>query len=53
MKKILMLVLIICSSNMIKAQDSLSMRTGVNILVKVIEIGTTEDGNSFHLSIEY
>jgi hypothetical protein len=42
MKKILMLVLIICSSNMIKAQDTLSMRTGVNILVKVIEIGTTE-----------
>ena len=37
-----MLVLIICSSNMIKAQDTLSMRTGVNILVKVIEIGTTE-----------
>jgi hypothetical protein len=42
MKKILMLVLIICSSNMIKAQDTLLMRTGVNILVKVIEIGTTE-----------
>jgi len=42
MKYILLFILFICSSNNIKAQDTLSMRSGVNILVKVIEIGTTE-----------
>ena len=42
MKYLLLFILFICSSNNIKAQDTLSMRSGVNILVKVIEIGTTE-----------
>ena len=42
MKYILIFILFICSSNIIKAQDTLSMRSGENILVKVIEVGTTE-----------
>jgi len=42
MKYILLFILFICSSNIIKAQDTLSMRSGENILVKVIEVGTTE-----------
>ena len=42
MKNILLFILFICSSNIIKAQDTLSMRSGENILVKVIEVGTTE-----------
>jgi hypothetical protein len=42
MKKILLFILFICSSNIIKAQDTLSMRSGENILVKVIEVGTSE-----------
>jgi hypothetical protein len=42
MKYILLFILFVCSSNIIKAQDTLSMRSGESILVKVIEIGTTE-----------
>ena len=42
MKNILLFILFLCSSNIIKAQDTLSMRSGENILVKVIEVGTTE-----------
>jgi hypothetical protein len=42
MKNILLFILFICSSNIIKAQDTLSMRSGENILVKVIEVGTAE-----------
>ena len=42
MKNILLFILFICSSNIIKAQDTLSMRSGENILVKVIEVGTSE-----------
>jgi len=42
MKYILLFILFIYSSNIIKAQDTLSMRSGENILVKVIEVGTTE-----------
>jgi hypothetical protein len=42
MKNILLFILFVCSSNIIKAQDTLSMRSGENILVKVIEVGTTE-----------
>ena len=42
MKKILLFILFICSSNIIEAQDTLSMRSGETILVKVIEVGTTE-----------
>ena len=42
MKNLLFFILFICSSNIIKAQDTLSMRSGENILVKVIEVGTSE-----------
>jgi hypothetical protein len=42
MKNILLFILFVCSSNIIQAQDTLSMRSGENILVKVIEVGTTE-----------
>jgi len=42
MKYILLFILFICSSNIIKAQDTLSTRYGENILVKVIEVGTAE-----------
>jgi hypothetical protein len=42
MKYILPFILFVCSSNIIKAQDTLSMRSGENILVKVIEVGATE-----------
>jgi len=42
MKYILLFILFTCSLNNIKAQDTLSMRSGVNILVKVIEVGTSE-----------
>jgi len=38
MKYILLFILFICSSNIIKAQDTLSMRSGENIQVKVIEV---------------
>ena len=42
MKNIILFILFVCSSNIIKAQDTLSMRSGENILVKVIEVGTVE-----------
>ena len=42
MKYILLFILFICSSNIIKAQDTLSTRYGETILVKVIEVGTSE-----------
>ena len=42
MKNILLFILFICSSNIIKAQDTLSTRYGESILVKVIEVGTSE-----------
>jgi hypothetical protein len=42
MKNLLFFILFICSSNIIKAQDTLSTRYGENILVKVIEVGTSE-----------
>ena len=38
MKYILLFILFVCSSNIIKAQDTLSMRSGETILVKVIEV---------------
>jgi hypothetical protein len=38
MKNLLLFILFVCSSNIIKAQDTLSMRSGENILVKVIEV---------------
>ena len=42
MKNLLLFFLFICSSNIIKAQDTLSTRYGESILVKVIEVGTSE-----------
>ena len=42
MKYILLFILFICSSNSIQAQDTLLMRSSENIIVKVIEVGTTE-----------
>ena len=42
MKNIILFILFVCSSNIIKAQDTLSMRSGENILAKVIEVGTAE-----------
>ena len=42
MKNILLFILFICLSNIIKAQDTLTMRSGENILAKVIEVGTSE-----------
>jgi len=42
MKYILLFILFVFSSNIIKAQDTLSMRSGENMLVKIIEVGTTE-----------
>ena len=42
MKYILLFILFICSSNSIQAQDTLLMRSSENILVKIIEVGTTE-----------
>ena len=42
MKNIILFILFVCSSNIIKAQDTLSTRYGENVLVKVIEVGTTE-----------
>jgi len=42
MKYILLFILFVCSSNIIKAQDTLSMRSSETILVKVIEVGTSE-----------
>ena len=37
-----MLILLTCSLNIIKAQDTLSMKSGEYILVKVIEVSTAE-----------
>jgi hypothetical protein len=42
MKNLFLILLLIGSSSIIKAQDTLSMRSGENILVKVIEVGTSE-----------
>ena len=42
MKYIFLFILFIFSSNSIQAQDTLLMRSSENIIVKVIEIGTTE-----------
>jgi hypothetical protein len=42
MKYILLFILFICSSNITKAQDTLSTRYGETILVKVIEVGNAE-----------
>ncbi len=46
MKIIFQFILFVCLSNMIKAQDTLSIRSDENILVKVIEVGTSEDSSN-------
>ena len=54
MKYILLFILFICSSNITKAQDTLSMRSGENILVKVIEVSNVrlKQKNTFKGYIE-
>lgn len=42
MKNLLLFILLLCSSMIINAQDTLSMRTGEKIQVKVIEVGISE-----------
>ena len=46
MKIIFQFILFVCLSNTIKAQDTLSIRSGENMLVKVIEVGTSEDSSN-------
>ena len=46
MKIIFQFILFVCLSNMIKAQDTLSIRSDENMLVKVIEVGTSEDSSN-------
>jgi len=54
MKNILLFILFVCSSNIIQAQDTLSMRSGENILVKVIEVSNVrlKQKNTFKGYIE-
>jgi len=42
MKNLLLIILFTCSSNFIKAQDTLTMRSGENVIVKIIEVGSNE-----------
>ncbi len=42
MKNIIIVILFTFFSNSSKAQDTLTMRTGENVIVKVIEVGTSE-----------
>jgi len=42
MKNLLLTILFVSSSNIIKAQDTLTMRSGGNIIVKIIEVGSSE-----------
>ncbi len=42
MKNLLLIILFASSSNFIKAQDTLTMRSGENIIVKIIEVGSSE-----------
>ena len=42
MKNILLFILFVFSSTIIKAQDTLSLRSSENILVKIIEVGILE-----------
>jgi hypothetical protein len=42
MKKWILIIILLTASNIIKAQDTLLLRSGVNILVKVTEVGTSE-----------
>jgi hypothetical protein len=42
MKNLLLFILLACFSNFIKAQDTLTMRSGENVIVKIIEVGSSE-----------
>ena len=42
MKNLFLFVLLACSFTIIKAQDTLTMRSGENIAVKVLEVGPSE-----------
>jgi hypothetical protein len=42
MKNLILLILLTSSLNIIKAQDTLTMRTGDNLVAKVIEVGSSE-----------
>ena len=42
MKNLLLFILFARLSNIIKAQDTLTMRSGENLIVKVIEVGSSE-----------
>jgi hypothetical protein len=42
MKNLLLFILLACSSNFIKAQDTLTIRSGENVIVKIIEVGSSE-----------
>jgi hypothetical protein len=42
MKNLLLFILLSCFSNLIKAQDTLTMRSGENVIVKIIEVGSNE-----------
>jgi hypothetical protein len=42
MKNLLLIILLASSTNIIKAQDTLTMRSGENIIVKIIEVGSSE-----------
>ena len=42
MKKCFLFILLFIASNITKAQDTLHLRSGVKILAKVIEVGTSE-----------
>jgi hypothetical protein len=42
MKNLLLIILFASSSNFIKAQDTLTMRSGENVIVKIIEVGSNE-----------
>jgi len=42
MKNLLLIFILAFSSSIIKAQDTLTMRSGENIIVKIIEVGSTE-----------
>jgi hypothetical protein len=42
MKNLLLIILFASFSNIIKAQDTLTMRSGDNVIVKIIEVGSSE-----------
>ena len=42
MKNLYLFILLACSSKFIKAQDTLTIRSGENVIVKIIEVGSSE-----------